>query len=173
VNTLPIALVLGKNDKGETAISRFCIGARQLNANLLDTTTECLPNMNEVLKCVSGAYVTSTTDAGKAFWSQRIFPSDRAKCAINVTGPNYVLKTGTSQHNQLMTEITGDDLLWHEESGVALYCDDCVAYTKKRDGESHGSASVSASFANSSDFQKSPLRTRRTPSAQCMAEHNA
>jgi hypothetical protein len=28
------------------------------------------------------------------------------------------------------------------------------------------------SFANSSDFQKSPLRTRRAPSARCMAEHN-
>ena len=146
VNTMPITLVLGKNDKGETTISRFCIDARQLNANLLDTTTECLPNMNEVLKYVSGAYVTSTTDACKAFWSQRIFPPDRAKCAINVAGSNYVLKrlffglkTGTSQHNQLMTEIIGDDLLWHEESGVALYCDDCVAYTKKRDGESHDS----------------------------------
>jgi hypothetical protein len=42
-----------------------------------------------------------------------------------VAGSNYVLKrlffglkTGTSQHNQLMTEIIGDDLLWHEESGV-------------------------------------------------------
>jgi hypothetical protein len=91
VNTMPITLVLGKNDKGETTISRFCIGARQLNANLLDTTTECLPNMNEVLKYVSGAYVTSTTDACKAFWSQRIFPPDRAKCAINVAGSNYVL----------------------------------------------------------------------------------
>jgi hypothetical protein len=32
--------------------------------------------------------------------------------------------------------------------------------------------SVGRSFANSSDFQKSPLRTRRTPSARCMAEHN-
>jgi hypothetical protein len=31
---------------------------------------------------------------------------------------------------------------------------------------------VGRSFANSSDFQKSPLRTRRTPSARCMAEHN-
>jgi hypothetical protein len=31
---------------------------------------------------------------------------------------------------------------------------------------------VSASFANSSDSQKSPLRTCRTPSAQCMTGHN-
>ena len=144
VNTMPITLVLGKNEKGETTISRFCIDARQLNSALLDTTTECLPNMNEVLKHVAGAYVMSTTDACKAFWSQRIYPPDRAKCAINVAGSNYVLKrlffglkTGTSQHNQLMTEIIGDDILWHEDSGVALYCDDCAIYTKKRDGESH------------------------------------
>jgi hypothetical protein len=32
--------------------------------------------------------------------------------------------------------------------------------------------SVSASFASSPDYQKSPLRTRRTPSARCMAEHD-
>jgi hypothetical protein len=32
--------------------------------------------------------------------------------------------------------------------------------------------SVGRSFANSSDFQKSPLRTHRTPSARCMTGHN-
>ena len=143
VNTMPITLVLGKNDAGETTISRFCIDARQLNECLVDTTTECLPSMDDVLKNVNGAYVYSTTDACKAFWSQRIFPPDRAKCCINVAGNNYVLKrlffglkTGTSQHNALMTEIIGDDL-WGEDDGVGLYCDDCVIYSKKKEGETH------------------------------------
>jgi len=99
--------------------------------------------MDDVLKNVNGAYVYSTTDACKAFWSQRIYPPDRAKCCINVAGNNYVLKrlffglkTGTSQHNALMTEIIGDDL-WGKDDGVGLYCDDCVIYSKKRKGETH------------------------------------
>jgi hypothetical protein len=37
INTLPVTLVLAKNDKGETTISRFCIDARQLNKQILDT----------------------------------------------------------------------------------------------------------------------------------------
>jgi hypothetical protein len=108
---MPITPVLGKNEKGEATISRFCIDVRQRSSSLLETTTECLPNVNEVLKRVAGSYAMNTADACKAFWSQWIFPPDRAS-AINVAGSNCVqkrlffgLKAGTSQHNQLMAEI--------------------------------------------------------------------
>jgi hypothetical protein len=112
INTMPVTLVLAKNDKGETTISRFCIDARQLNKQILDTTPECVPSLNQVLGHAQGAYVYSTFDTVKAFWTSKLWPPDAAKACLNAAGQNFILKrlffglkTGSSQFHALMTEI--------------------------------------------------------------------
>jgi len=162
INTMPVTLVLAKNDKGETTISRFCIDARQLNKQILDTTPECVPSLNQVLGHAQGAYVYSTFDTVKAFWTSKLWPPDAAKACLNVAGQNFILKrlffglkTGSSQFHALMTEIInkktysdgtpvpgmqGKDFttdLYAEKDGLCLYIDDVVAYSRKGPGDSH------------------------------------